>query len=51
MERARWSPALLLGFEPMDIAHQASAELLARAQAAPALHLRRAELIGLSVKP
>ncbi|WP_439520139.1 bacteriohemerythrin [Hydrogenophaga sp.] len=34
LDTATWSPALLLGFEPMDAAHQAFAELLARAQAA-----------------
>lgn len=35
METVKWGPALLLGFEPMDIAHQAFAKHLARAQAAP----------------
>ncbi len=35
MERAKWGPALLLGYGPMDDAHRAFAELLARAQAAP----------------
>lgn len=34
MEAAKWTPALLLGYDPMDEAHQAFAALLARAQAA-----------------
>lgn len=35
METANWSPSLLLGYQPMDDAHRAFAELLALAQAAP----------------
>ncbi|MGE0097725.1 MAG: bacteriohemerythrin [Hydrogenophaga sp.] len=35
METANWSPALLLGYNPMDEAHRTFANLLAQAQAAP----------------
>lgn len=35
MNTVNWNAALLLGYEPMDQAHLAFAELLARARAAP----------------